>query len=248
MSCDEVREWLAAYFDSELDAVRSRELEAHLKDCAECAEAVERLRRPAEAVRKYATYYRAPSGLESRVRSRLKAETASARGPAYSSRRWAIAASVVIAVAAGYGLRDILARRSGGELIARETVSAHVRSLMANHLIDQPSSDQHTVKPWFNGKLDFSPPVKDLSANGFTLEGGRLDYLDGRPAAAIVYRRRQHAINLFIQPASGGAYPARSYAWNGYNVVAFTRQGMRFWAVSDLNAAELSEFARLAGS
>jgi anti-sigma factor (TIGR02949 family) len=246
MNCEEAREWLPAYADRELDAMRTMEMERHLEECAQCREAADRMAALGEAVRTHAPYHRAPVGLESRLRERLRLEPR-AKADTSRWRGWAIAASVVLAVALGYSAREIQARRSAGELMAREAVSAHVRSLMANHLIDVPSSDQHTVKPWFNGKLDFSPPVKDFTSAGFTLEGGRLDYLNGRPAAAIVYRRRQHAINLFIMPAASGPPPAQSTAWNGYNVVGWEAQGMRYWAVSDLNAAELAEFARLAG-
>src|SRR5579871_939360 len=113
---------------------------------------------------------------------------------------------------------------------------------MANHLTDVPSTDQHTVKPWFNGKLDFSPQVKEVE--GFVLTGGRLDYLNGRQVAAVVYRRRQHIINLFIWPAPGER-SEQSSASQGYNTITWTRGGMSYAAVSDLNAKELAEFVRL---
>jgi anti-sigma factor RsiW len=117
--------------------------------------------------------------------------------------------------------------------------------MMLNHLVDVPSSDQHTVKPWFNGKLDFAPYVEDLAADGFPLVGGRLDYIDNRTVAALVYQRRKHSINLFIWPSPGADKPAQQFSVNGYNIIRWTNSGSTYWAVSDVNSTDLSEFAKL---
>ena len=135
------------------------------------------------------------------------------------------------------------------EAIVSQVIANHVRSLLASQLVDVVSSDQHTVKPWFNGKIDFAPQVRDLSANGFPLVGGRLDYLDGKTVAALVYQRNKHAINLFITPAPANRSTSPTVTTRrGYNVVTWTNNGMKYWAVSDLNQAELRQFTQLFGS
>ncbi|HEY2525198.1 MAG TPA: anti-sigma factor [Candidatus Binataceae bacterium] len=134
----------------------------------------------------------------------------------------------------------------GGGVVAREVLTSHLRSLMPGHLMDVVSTEQHTVKPWFNGRVDFSPPVNDFAADGFSLVGGRLDYLDGRAVAALVYRRRKHIVNVFVWPAADGSQSVvESTAHDGYNLMHWRRGGMNYWIVSDLNAQEMGEFARL---
>jgi anti-sigma factor RsiW len=244
MTCHDTRPLLDGYLDGELDLLKNLELEQHLAECHDCTRLYQSHRALGLAVRSDALYYRAPAGLDRRIHQALRKSAPSKAG---FERRWlGVAASIAVLAVAGWGLRPLLFRSVADQRIVEELVASHVRSLMANHLADVPSSDQHTVKPWFTGKLDFSPPVTDFSAQGFPLVGGRLDYLDGRPAAAVVYRRRQHLINLFTWPEPRAAdSPAKALTRQGYHMVHFTRTGMHYWLVSDLNEKELKELAGL---
>jgi anti-sigma factor RsiW len=245
MDCADSAELIHAYVDRELDLVRSLELERHLKDCRRCSEKYASLQALRSAVS--GVYFHPPGSLEQRILSAVGKRSTRKVMPRAIDWRWiAAAASVVLMVVVSWSVARLFARPSSSELMTREVVSNHVRSLMANHLADVPSSDQHTVKPWFNGKLDFSPPVINLDADGFTLVGGRLDYLDGRAVAALVYQRKLHFINLFISPsASESDQSAHTATLQGYNVIHWSRSDMSWWAVSDLNQNELEEFANL---
>jgi anti-sigma factor RsiW len=234
MSCAETELLIHPYLDDELDPARSLEIEHHLEECPACARAWREQVRLRNALRSMAPYYRAPDSLRRRVERQ-------------SSRR-APRPAPWLAAAAAVALLAVVLWKVPGQAPEADVVSDHIRSLMANHLTDVPSGDGHTVKPWFNGKVDFSPQVRDLAEQGFRLIGGRLDYLRGRPVAAIVYQRRQHVINLFTWPAAGAAdRAAKTDARQGYNVVSWLRGGMNYWVVSDLNPKELGEFVRLSG-
>lgn len=249
MICEEARLLVHAYADGELDLAKSLEVEAHVKTCVACAREQASLRALRTAFSNGSLYHDAPGQLQRRVRAAVRdARRAEyGRGPALGYLGWAGAAAAVLLAA--IIIRGVLPLgRSASELTAREVVDDHLRSLTQNHLADVLSSNQHTVKPWFDGRLDFTPPVEDLAVQGFPLVGGRLDYLDNRPVAAVVYRRRQHVINVFIAPAPHAidTLPV-SQARAGYNIVYWTRSGMEYWAVSSLNAAELEKFAQLLG-
>jgi anti-sigma factor RsiW len=225
---------LHAYLDHELDTTQRLAVEDHIGGCSKCSESWARLREQKAAVRAAAPYYAAPRELRDSVRRALRAEIETQ--PSSRQVPWrmlAVAASLLLAVSVTWNVIQLETRNAA---LADGVVSSHVRSLLASHLIDVPSSDQHTVKPWFAGQLDFSPVVKDLGAEGFVLAGGRVDYLNGRRVAAVVYRRRLHVINLFTWPAGGGE---GKVSRGGYNVVHWTSAGMTYWAVSDVAAPEL---------
>ena len=250
MTCSTARELIHPYLDDELDANRRVEIEEHLEACPACAAVHAELQQLSNDIRTIAPRYTAPAGLQDRVlkdlhKSDLRGSSkAESYRPAQMWKGMAIAASVLLAVSLAWDLK--LTRSTGDrDVIARELVSSHVRSLIGTHLLDVPSSDQHTVKPWFNGKLDFSPDVKDLTTDGFPLIGGRIEYFNNKPAAALVYKRRAHILNVFTWPALSSSPSQASRSENGYNVIGWTKAGMTYWTVSDLNKNELEEFVRL---
>ncbi len=243
MICRDVEARLGAHLDGELDAAEAAEVRAHLETCAACAALLERHQTLRAAVRDELPFHRAPDVLRARVRDAMReAAPRLALRRAVPWRALAVAASAVLVVA---GTWRLASDRAAASALTEEVLAAHVRSLMPGHLTDVASTDQHTVKPWFDGRLDFSPPVADQAAAGFPLLGGRLDYVGGRPVAALVYGRRLHRINVFVWPDRGGpSGPARAER-NGYYLEHWTRGGMTFWAVSDLNRAELQSFVGL---
>jgi anti-sigma factor RsiW len=246
LRCEETRELIHAYADGELDLVKSMEIEKHLQACDDCAEAHQAIRTLSPVIGDRAVRFDPPANLERRLQSALRRENRTQRKSFTMSWRWLWAVtSFVVVIGVVWAVAASLNRRSQNDLLAQEIVSSHVRSLMADHLTDVPSSDQHTVKPWFAGKLDFSPPVKDLAPQGFSLNGGRLDYIGHRPVAALVYQRRQHSINVFIWPSTDSAAMNESAASHGYNVIRWSQAGMAYWVVSDLNLDELRQFVRL---
>jgi mycothiol system anti-sigma-R factor len=246
MTCQDAQDLLHGYIDSELDLQKNVEIERHFDECPKCAAARQKELGLRSLIRDSAPYFQAPDVLRKRVKNALhKSDQAYAKS-GMMPRRWlAVAASIAILALSSVLVWIILSSRSradANDSFAQEVVSSHVRSLMAGHLTDVPSSDQHTVKPWFDGKLDFSPPVKDLAAQGFVLIGGRLDYIANRPVATLIYQRRKHVINVFVWPATGEAKPAAQER-QGYNLIHWTKSGMTFWAISDLNLAELRQLA-----
>jgi len=201
-------------------------LAQHLRSCPSCI------------VGAHARYYEAPAALEQKIRASLRREAA----PNMPWRWIAIAASILLAVSAVWDFTLLRSRVAPRQLLAENVLSAHLRSLNGTHLLDVPSTDQHTVKPWFAGKLDFSPPVKEV--DGFPLLGGRLEYFEGHSAAALVYGRRAHIVNLFVWPSITST-PESSQTRNGYQMRTWYGNGMTFWAVSDLNPAELADFVSI---
>lgn len=250
MACESSGPLLHGYLDGELDLVRALEFEEHLKTCADCAAELREQQVIRQSLRSSNLYERAPETLQSRIRARLQAGDVQRKVvpmPRRSLLAWfAAAAAVVFAFVLGGRLIPLLGTGQQTNLIAREIVAGHIRSLQPGHLFDVQSTDQHTVKPWFDGKIDFAPPVVDLASQGFPLVGGRLDYVDGRPVAALVYRRRLHYINVFIWPSTERQNaPAALQVREGYNILHWTQGGMTFWAVSDLAGDELKTFAGL---
>jgi anti-sigma factor RsiW len=257
VSCQENSTLIHGYLDGELDLVNTLRIEDHLRECASCAKTYRNLQTLRSAVRGGGLYFQPAGDMVERLHSALQEAAGvgwrvptSMREAAKRPRLWTWQAMAGLAACLAIGavvLFRFAPRASGpsqGDPVAEEVLASHVRSLMGNHLTDVPSSDQHTVKPWFNGKLDFSPPVRDLSAQGFPLVGGRLDYLEERPVAALVYQRRKHFINLFIWPSPKDS-GKRVVMQQGYNMHHWAESGMTYWAVSDLNNSELEEFVRL---
>ncbi len=246
MNCEQARPLLAAYVDGELDTVRMLEMEGHLPACPACTRAVRELQQLQQSLRQESLYHPAPAALRRNVLAELSAQARPEPKPAFWS--WfrlvpALSGAMVVCLAAL--LAVTLNRPSGHEQLTAEIVSSHIRSLMANHALDVVSTDQHTVKPWFNGRVDFAPPVKDLAAQGFPLIGGRLDYLHHRTVAALVFQRNKHIINVFLWPGSEkNSAPSLDSVRQGFNLIHWNQGGMTCWAISDLNPTELLEFTR----
>src|SRR6185437_12958042 len=240
MTCDEAEILLHALIDGELDAGHARDVEAHIATCSRCAPQLAAYREMSRQVEDADLRYTAPPWLRRRIEASLPQPKPA---PTRRSVLRGFAMGSALSAIAATGLFAIVLRHDDDQRIMSEVVSAHLRSLQAGHLTDVVSTDQHTVKPWFNGKLDVSPPVVDLTAQGFTLIGGRLDYLDAREIGAVVYRRRQHIINLFVaQTADAGHHAAKMETMQGFNIWRWSDRGLNYWAVSDLGADELAEF------
>jgi len=268
MTCDEAIKLMDGYLDGELDPITNQAIEQHLRACHSCDRAYKTHDSLIRAIGNATPYYKAPAGLRERIQSSLREEMAErpthsvARDvqPLFSGRQpqprtipwetswnWlALAAAVIFAAIIAWNLVPRLQRPGADQFLATQLIASHVRSLMANHLADVASSDQHTVKPWLDAKLDFAPAVVDLSQKGFPLIGGRLDYLDNRPVAALIYQRRKHFINLFVWPAgSDAARSTKTMTRQGYQLSHWIHSDLNYWAVSDINEKELQEFKQL---
>ena len=242
MRCEEARRRLDAYIDGELGAAEQASLREHLAGCGECgpeAEAVERLR---AGIREAAPRYRAPPGLRRQIHAALRRERTAPARPLWRAPGWlAYAASILVAVAVGAGGTYVLTGERQESTLANEIIDNHLRSLLGTHLTDVASSDKHTVKPWFAGRTDVSPPGIDLAAQGFPLVGGRLDLVSGRPVPALVYRAGKHVINVFVLPAQQGDL-GEAASRRGYTLHHWSEGDIGYWAVSDASAEEFARF------
>lgn len=259
MSCNFTETVLHGYFDGELDAVRAAEFESHLEHCPECVAALEAQESLRASMKRARLYEKTPDLLRERVLANVG--TAGSRQPqkeavavpatVRSARpfwQWAAVAAAILLAAYG-GWRVFTGARANdyAQNLSAAIVDAHLRSLQPGHLADVISTDQHTVKPWFDGRLDFAPPVRDFADEGFPLRGGRLDVIQGRTVAALVYGRAKHVLNVFIWPAAGPDAAPRSGSRQGYNWMYWRKGGMEFWIVSDADSASLQQLQTLLG-
>jgi anti-sigma factor RsiW len=270
MNCEEATKLMDGYLDGELDPITSQTIEQHLRSCRNCEQAYETHRALVRAIGIAAPYYKAPAALRERIQSSLREEIAKqpmrnvARDaqPLFPRKQpkpravlfgtpwnWlslsglSLAAGIIFAAIIFSNLAPQLRRPGADQFLATQLIASHVRSLMANHLTDVASSDQHTVKPWLDAKLDFAPPVVDLASQGFPLVGGRLDYLDNRPVAVLIYQRRKHFINLFVWPAESNATRAtKAISRQGYQLLHWVDSDFNFWAASDISDSDLQTF------
>jgi anti-sigma factor RsiW len=241
------------YVDKELGLASAIAVEEHLQSCMECKKIYDHFSALRSSIRQHAVYYSVPAALADRIRGRMGGAVAPA--PARTVKfpwQWpqpghwlplgaAIAATAVVTWTAALQLNS----PSQDDAISEQVIAGYARSALTSHITDVATSDQHTVKPWLSGKLDFSPPVTDLTTAGFPLVGGRLDYLDGRAVATLVYRHRQHLINLFVWPDSKSGKPTamQSLSKHGYHLLHWADADMTYWAISDVDPADLKIFA-----
>jgi anti-sigma factor RsiW len=267
MNCEEATKLMDGYLDGELDPITSQAIEHHLRECPKCDQAYKTHGSLIRAIGNATPYYKAPAELREQIQSSLRREIAKQSNGSGSIRRdappliakkqaesssipfgtswnWlALAAAIVFAAIIAWAVLPRLQPRGNDQFLATQLIAGHVRSLMANHLTDVASSDQHTVKPWLDSKLDFAPAVVDLSGEGFPLIGGRLDYLDNRAVAALIYQRRKHFINLFVWPAGPDETRSpKTITRQGYQLLHWVDSDFNYWAVSDVNENDLQAF------
>ena len=237
------------YLDHELDAVHSLTFEQHLENCESCSRQLEEFQRQRQIIGQDGVSWDMPANVREQILATLALQATLPPQPGKVSvlancfnfiKRWSYIPSLA-GIAASLFLVFSLPQQDVS--LQNQLVASHVRSLLANHLTDVQTSDQHTVKPWFNGKIDFSPPVVDLAKEGFPLVGGRVDYVEGKVVAALIYRRHAHVINLFIWPTTTADLNSASH--DGYNLFKWTDKGLAFWAVSDVGTEDLVSFHQL---
>jgi anti-sigma factor (TIGR02949 family) len=268
MNCEEATKLMDGYLDGELDPITSQRIEEHLRGCPACEQTYRANGALMRAMERATPYYKAPTELRERIQSSLREEIAEppARKVVRDSQvlfrrrqpdlrtillgtpwNWlALAAAIIFAAIITLNLMPRLQRPGNDQFLATQLIAGHVRSLMANHLTDVASSDQHTVKPWLDARLDFAPAVVDLSSEGFPLIGGRLDYLDNRPVVALIYQRRKHFINLFVWPAAPDeTRTPKTITRQGYQLLHWADSDFTYWAVSDVNEKDLQTFKQL---
>jgi anti-sigma factor RsiW len=248
LNCEFAHTTVHGYADGELDAVRSAEFESHLESCAECKGELKRIEASRRQLQESELFEQASPQLGDRIRKQIAQATVIERGKLFSSRRLLLPGFGALAAAAAVLAVVFLIFQTNNRStrIAAELIDAHVRSLQPGHLTDVLSTDEHTVKPWFDGKLDFIPPVSDFSKQGFPLVGGRLDIIDGQNVAALVYSRRKHLINVFVWPhREQRMILATSGSHQGYNWFKWQSADMQFWLVSDVSPSDLRELKDL---
>ena len=268
MNCEEAVKLMDGYLDGELDPITSQAIEQHLRDCGHCDQAYKTHGSLIHAIGNATPYFKASAELRERIQSSLRKETS--EQPVRNGVRGAqvlfhkrqseprsilweppwnwlgLAAAIIFGAIIALNVVPRFQRPEADQFLATQLIASHVRSLMASHLTDVASSDQHTVKPWLDTKLDFAPPVVDLSSEGFPLIGGRLDYLDNRPAAVLIYQRRKHFINLFVWPAESGALrTTKTITRQGYQLLHWVDSDFNYWAVSDVNVNDVQTFKEL---
>jgi anti-sigma factor RsiW len=241
MTCAQAEILIHALLDGELDAGHAHDVETHAGSCARCAAQLRAYREMQQAMQAAPLRHAAPASLRYRIEKALPPAPTRVASRRSMLKGFVMGTALSTAIAASLAIAVI--RTDQDQRVLGDVLSAHMRSLQGDHLLDVPTSDQHTVKPWFNGKVDIAPPVVDLTAQGFRLIGGRLDYIDGKAVASIVYRRRSHVINLFVADgATSAPHGPKLEKMQGFNVVRWSAQGLEFFAVSDVNADELDEF------
>lgn len=246
MACDQSRTLTHAYLDGELDPVRAAEFERHLEQCSACISELDIQESLRSSLKQAQLYEKAPASLRKKVLTNVhRSEPTPIRPARYFGTWLAAAAAILLLACASWFTIPRLHNVGDQSVIAAQIVDAHLRSLQPGHLVDVISTDQHTVKPWFDGKLDFAPPVSDFAAEGFPLQGGRLDVVHGRTVAALAYGRRKHLISVFIWPAPQLDSATHSGAQQGYNWLTWQENGMQFSAVSDVSSSDLTELHTL---